>query len=354
MTVREERLGVSNGRPVQSFTLRRKPVLILPGENVPDLDLTLTGADNLATAWTRVDDFYRSRPEDKHFTLDPITGTISFGDGRRGQIPVAGSRITVLRYRVGGGVVGNVAPGTITKIKGRVRGVKEATNPRPAHDGADAETLEEAKARAPHDLRSRDRAVSAEDFRDLALATPGVNLHKVYALARRGVDASGTIAEKDGSVTLVVLPRNDQDAPQPSEEQHRAICRWLEPRRLITTELHVIGPRYSDVTTLSARITVDDDFDLAAVTEAIYDRLLDFLHPISGGSDGTGWPFGGAIYHGDLYDQVLGVAGVRRVTRLRVALDGATPQTVDDFTVLAEGHLPVLRRDAISLVAGYA
>lgn len=353
-TVREERLAVSTGRPAQSVNLRKSPVLIHPQTGAPDLILTLTGTDGRPMEWQLVEDFYRSGPGDPHYTLDPITGTIRFGDGRNGQIPVAGTKITAARYRIGGGEIGNVAAGTITKIKGRVRGVKEATNHRPAHDGANAESIEAAKARAPHDLRSRDRAVSAEDFRDLAMQTPGVNLHKVFALARKAVDGNQTIHEKDGAVTLLVLPRNDEAAPQPTAAQQRAICDWLAPRRLITTELHVIGPRYAKVTTLSAHVTVADGYDLSAVSQAIYDRLLEFMHPIRGGVDGSGWPFGGAIYHGDLYDQMLGVAGVRRITGLLVALDGAAPQTTHDFNVLEEGYLPVLTRDVISLVPGYA
>lgn len=353
-TVREERLGVATGRPAQTVTLRKKPVLILAETNAPDLTLTLTGTEGEPLEWDRVEDFYRSGPGDTDYTLDPITGQIRFGDGRSGQMPVAGSKITAAHYRVGGGAVGNVSVGTITKIKGRVRGVKEASNHRPAHDGEDAETLEAAKARAPHDLRSRDRAVSADDFRDLAMQTPGVNLHKVFALSRRAVDVDQQIYEKDGAVTLLVLPNNDDPAPQPSQVQHRAICKWLEPRRLITTELHVVGPRYSDVTTLSANVTVADGFDLSAVSDAIYGRLLDFLHPIRGGVESRGWPFGGAIYHGDLYDQMLGVQGVRRVTKLLVALNGAPPQTVNDYNELPEGNLPVLTRDTIKLVPSYA
>lgn len=353
-TVREDRLGVSNGRPGQSVSLRKTPVLIDPVTNAPDLDLTLTGSDNTPQTWQRVDDFYRSGPSDRHYVLDPISGQITFGDGRSGQIPVAGSKITAERYRVGGGAIGNVAPNTITKIKGRLSGVKAATNHRAAHDGSDAESLMAAKARAPHDLRHRDRAVSAEDFRDLALQTPGVNLHKVFALARKAVDEDGALTPRDGAVTLLVLPKTDEDAPQPTQAQQRAICRHLEPRRLITTELHITGPDYSKITQFSANLTVKDGYDLADVTERVYLALLDFLHPIRGGVDGGGWPFGGDIYHGDLYDQMLAVEGVRRVTGLRVALDGGNVNLALDYTPVSEGHLPVLTRDVINLVPSYA
>jgi predicted phage baseplate assembly protein len=114
--------------------------------------------------WVRVDDFFRSGPDDPHYMLDPENGTITLGDGRRGRIPVADAQVTATRYRVGGGAIGNVGAGLVTRIKGRLRGVAGVTNLRPTHDGSDAEPLEDVKLRAPHDLRMRDRAVSAEDF----------------------------------------------------------------------------------------------------------------------------------------------------------------------------------------------
>lgn len=345
----DDSLGRSTGRPAQVFTVPRAPVLIDPGTGEPDLALQV-GEDT--EPWVRCTDFLNSKPDDPHYQLDPVTGRIQLGDGLRGRIPVADAQITVARYRTGGGVIGNVPAGTISRIKGRIRHVKGATNIRAAHDGADAEPLEQVKLRAPHELRVRDRAVTAADFADLALRTPGVSLHKAYALARRAALPGGALVEKDGAVALVVLPKNDQAAPQPSEEQLRAVCRWLEPRRLVTTELHILGPRYTRIEKLAARVTIRTGHDLSTVAEAVYAALITFLHPIRGGADGTGWPFGEDIYHGDVYEVMLGVDGVHRVHGLTLEPAEATP-TFRDVTPLAEGHLPVLTRDAIHVVTDY-
>lgn len=345
----DDNLGRSTGRPAQTFTLPKSPALVDPATGAPDL--TLQVGDH-GEVWERRADFLTSEPGDSHYLLDPTSGVITLGDGLRGRVPVAGAQVTATRFRTGGGAVGNVSAGTVSRIKGRVRHVASVTNIRPAHDGTDPEPLERVKLRAPHELRTRDRAMSAEDFTDLAMRTPGASLHKTYALARRAVDASRSLVEKDGAVTLVVLPNNEEDAPQPSEAQLRAVCRWLEPRRLVTTELHVTGPRYTWVERLAAQVTVSAGHDLAVVTEAVYAALTGHLHPIRGGSDGTGWPFGEDIYHGDLYDVMLGVDGVRRVKGLTLVLPDATA-TTDDVSTLAEGHLPVLTRDAIDVVSGY-
>jgi Baseplate J-like protein len=348
----DDRLGRSNGRPAQVVRLPKVPVLIAPATGEPDIELQIL-EEGQSPVWVRVDDFFRSGPDDPHYMLDPATGTITLGDGRRGRIPVADAQVTATRYRVGGGSIGNVGAGLVTKIKGRLRGVAGVTNLRASHDGSDAEPLDEVKLRAPHDLRMRDRAVSAEDFAELALRTPGVALHKAFALPRRAVGADGTLLDKDGSVTLLVLPVSDHLTPQPDEDQKRAICRWLEPRRLITTELHIIGPRYSKVTRLQARLTVRQDHDLGAVAGAVLDALIAFLDPITGGEDGTGWPFGQDIFYGDLYERILAVEGVRRASRLSVEIDDEPGDSATDIAAIPEGHLPALSREAIDLEVAY-
>ncbi len=347
----DDSLGRSNGRPAQKFTLPKAPVLVDPLTNSPALELSVTSA-GLPETWIRVDDFYRSLPDDVHYMLDPQSGQITFGDGRRGRVPVADSQIIAARYRVGGGLAGNVAAGTISKIKGKVRGIASASNVRAAHDGSDSEPMETVKLRAPHDLRNLKRAMSADDFAEIAVQTPNVKIHSAFAIARSAVNAANDFVEKDGSVTLVVLPENHEDTPQPSEAQLRAICAWLEPRRLITTELHITGPKYKKISKLSFRLNIRAGYDLTAVSGAVKESLLDFLHPLKGGADSTGWPMGDDIYIGDLYDRILAVDGVKRASELQLFLEG-TPTNWTDVAPLPDGYLPVLTGDTIAMVAGY-
>jgi hypothetical protein len=351
----DERLGASDGRPAQRFTLEKTPVLIAPETQAPDLELEVADEQG-AEIWRRVDDFFRAGPDSAVYTLDPETGTIGFGDGRRGRIPVAGARVRAVRYRWGGGAVGNAGAGSVTKLKGALRHVDVVTNPVPAENGADAEAMETVLLRAPHDLRARDRAVSAEDFAHLAKQTPGVAVHKAYALARRRYDpeAEEPFVEQDGAVTVVALPANDEPKPTPSAAQLAAICAHLEPRRLVTTELHVAGPRYVDVTELTARLTVGAEADLQAVEQAARAALLGWLHPLTGGAAGDGWPFGAPIAHGDLYALLLDLEGVRRVERLSLTLDlpfWPPAGTPPDVTPLPEGRLPHLAPTALDVRA---
>ncbi len=347
-THKEERLGVSNGGPSQAFSLSKTPVLIDPDTGAAALELLVGGEAD----WTPVADFYASGPNSAHYMLDPVAGAITFGDGLRGRIPVANAPIVAIQYRSGGGAIGNVGRGTITKLKGKVKGIKSANNPRAAHDGSDAETLETVKLRAPHELRHRDRAVTAEDFSDLALRTPGVALHRATALARSALH-NGIITPRNGSVTVVVLPVSDAAQPQPSEAQLDAVCHWLVPRRLLGTELHVTGPTYAQITGLGMDISVSDDADFGQVSDAIYGALTRFIHPITGGKSGMGWDFGAALYHADIYDQVLSVSGVVRASRLSISVAGGTQDIRADITTIPQGALPSLTRDKIELVLRY-
>lgn len=348
----EDRIGVSNGRPGQSARVPKVPVLIDPAAGKPDLTLFIVREDDWEP-WERVEDFYQSKPDSPHYLLNASSGEITFGDGLRGRIPVAGAEFLVSRYRYGGGQIGNVGAGTISKIKGRLNGVKATTNVRAASGGSDPESLEAVKLRAPHELRHGHRAVSANDFSDLALNTPGVPLHRALAIPRKALH-NGQLVQRDGAVTLILLPKNNQDKPQPSESQLRAVCSWLEPHRLITTELHLTGPTYAQVNYLGLNILVGKTFDLSAVSELVYQAFLTFLHPIQGGSDHLGWEFGAAIYHADLYQQVLAIPGVERASALSLEVQGGRCDASADVTTIPEGALPALTRDRIHLVIGYA
>lgn len=354
VTREAERLGFSDGRPNQRLAATRTPILIDPATGNPALDLRVD-EESGGGAWTRVDDFYAAGPDAQVYTLDPATGTVTFGDGRRGRIPVAGAAIVAARYRVGGGDVGNVGPGTVTRIRGKIRSVAGVTNPRAAWGGEDQESLDDTLLRAPHDLRTRDRAVTAEDFAELARQVPGVAISRAYALAnRKPVSGSpGVYAPQVGAVTVVVLPISKDPTPTPSEAQTRAVCRYLDERRLITTELHVGAPRYIAVKQLAATLTVSRNADLATVQATATERLLGFFAPLTGGRDGTGWPFGAPIDFADLYDQLLAVPQVRRVSGLAAAIEGSDADPIADVIGLPEGTLPWLKPERLDLKVVY-
>jgi uncharacterized phage protein gp47/JayE len=343
-TQRDEVLGGSTGMPNQGpLQLAKAPVLLLERPlTVRRGDGSLVLVDSLRLevdegsgfeVWQRVDDFGASGPDDRHYLLDRTAGQVRFGDGRNGAIPTAnaalpGSNIVARSYVAGGGAAGNVGAGTITTLQSVVPGLAAVTNRFPASGGADEESVESAKLRAPEELKSKGRAVTADDFALVARDAPAA-VARAAAMPRTHPDFPAV--EVPGAVTVVVVPNAPGPAPRPSPATLAAVCAALDAHRLITTEVFATAPVYRQVT-VSADVIAAPDQDIATVRNAVAAALVGWLHPLTGGPDGTGWPFGGTIYASDLFRVVLTVPGVARIrdNQLTVVLDDERQQFCRD------------------------
>jgi hypothetical protein len=356
----DEIVGASNGLPNQIFKLKRTPVLVNPTTRKPDLTLAVRAGSN-ETTWSAVSDFYGVNPDEPVFLFDGQTGTVQTGDGRHGRIPVAGAELLARHYRYGGGAVGNVGMGTITALRTSLADVDSVNNVRAASGGRDPEPIEEVMLRAPHDLRTRDRAVTSDDFAFLATQTPGLAIKRAFTLAQTTAQRQedGRIhytRNVPGAVTVVVLPESKQPRPQPTEDQIRHVCLHLNQRRLITTQLFVVGPEYIELEGFFAEITVSRQYDLKTVRDAVKQALLDYFDPLHGGDAQQGWPFGGDVYYGHVYRQILNITGVLRVLCLRIMpanTENVCDGIIDDVLLVPEGQLVYLPEDVIELDVRY-
>lgn len=318
-TVRDEVLGGSNGSPNQVFTLANKPALL------DTLILQVDEGDgNGFQTWTRVDDFFGSSPTDQHYVLDRTSGEVRFGNGFQGAIPVGNvnnpdGNIVAREYRFGGGKGGNVPAGLVQTLLTSIEGIDNngVTNLQAAYGGRDEESLDQAKERARQSLKNKCRAVTGEDFE--ALAKEAANIKRAKALPLYHPDFPGV--KVPGVVSVIVIPDTDDPAPMPSDGTLRSVCAYLNVRRLLTTELYVLPPTYRKVT-ITAEIIAQNNADLEEVNNGIEEALLTYFHPLRGGEDQQGWPFGGVIYYSRVYQQVFTVPGVQRIDRLVITVDG--------------------------------
>lgn len=315
-TVKDEVLGGSDGRANQVFRLESAPVL----ENTQRLEVD--EGDGFAP-WSEVEDFFGAGPHDRVYVLDRTTGEIRFGDGDHGAIPVGnndlpGSNIVAREYRFGGGTAGNVPAMAIKTLLGAIDGVDadKVGNLLPATGGREEESLDAAKLRAPRAIRSRGRAVTAEDFEQLAIEAGTIRRAKALPLTHP--DFPGV--KVPGVVSVIVVPDGTAPNPMPSEGTLRLVCACLDKARLITTELYILPPVYRLVK-VTTDVVVDDRADLAEVKTAIQKALLGYFHPLTGGEDGQGWPFGGDVFYSRVYGRAT-VPGVQSIQRLVISLDG--------------------------------
>ncbi|MEM7802767.1 MAG: putative baseplate assembly protein, partial [Chloroflexota bacterium] len=329
--ISDEVLGYCTSEPGQRFFLHRTPVLDrLPGET---LEFEFDGE---IETWEEVIDFSESGPDDLHFTLDSITGEVRLGAAIRqpdgqvrqyGAIPPFNARVLFTQYRTGGGLEGNIEAGVLNTLKSSIPYIDRVVNRTNARGGLDAETVEQARVRAPMLLRSRERAVTAEDFEFLTQDTFPDLVARVRCLQPKPSERGSAV--HPGQVYILVVPRVRYEAGylsanelEISEPDLDTINQFLDDRRLLTTRMHVRTPAYRWVSVKVAAGAAPGS-DAAAVEMAILEQLYQFLNPLVGGPDGEGWEFGRDLFVADIYQALQGLPDVSFLRN--VELYAATP-----------------------------
>ena len=342
-TLSDELLGSSDGQPRQALFLARTPVLGGQEIEVRELDGPRAAVEHPALVaelaaqgitedelrlvsdprtglvaevwvpWRERPHLFFSGPDDRHYTLERTRGRVLFGDGVHGAIPPAGAdAIRARRYRWGGGPAGNVPAGAVSQVLAGVL-VQGVRNPLAANGGALPEEITAVRGRGPLSVRARRQAVTAADFEVLSReASPAV------AVAR--AIPAGT----PGRVAVVVVPRSDEPRPVPSFELRRRVRETLRARVPATLRAipEVAGPDYLPVGVATALVPAPDA-DAAVLVADATQRLAAFLHPLTGGPDGTGWPFGRGVHASDVAALLGRLSGATAIASLSLLLAGS-------------------------------
>ncbi len=246
--------------------------------------------------WRQVPDTAATGRDDRVYSLDAEAGVISFGDGVRGMVPGAGRSVQVALMRAGGGAAGNLPAGTIKTVAGPATPRLKVMQPLATAGGADSEDLATAEARIPAILRHSDRAVTAADYRELALRVPGVAVGRAEVLER--FLPAQRRSDVPGVVSVMVIPARDgftAPCPRPDRPMLESVHAWLDERRPLATELYVIGVDYVPIG-VSAGVELVDSTQREAVLSAVADVIRQHLWPLfPGGPDGNGWPLGRSV-----------------------------------------------------------
>jgi len=316
VSVFNEFLGTGTGEPEQVVTLANTPVI------ADSTTLTVQDVNGIDQRWRMTDDLLSEGVGEQVFILDPEAGQIRFGDGLHGARPQAGQRI-LASYRYGGGPQGNVGIGAV-KSSGdlRLQGGYKIENPVPTSGGDLGESVAEAERNIPLFLRHRDRLVTLQDFQDVTLRTPGVDVGRVEVLPLLLPSSPQDLTP--GVVTVMVIPKFDALRPlwpTPDRLFLQRVCDYLDPRRLVTTEIYVRGPEYVSVY-VSVGIQVRGGFFADVVRQTVQDRLNGYLSSLPpGGPDGKGWPLNKRLIQKDLEAVITRVPGVEFVDSIQLGVD---------------------------------
>lgn len=163
-------LGTSGGTENQGF--------LIVDANVIDNSITVYVGQGLAfSLWTYVDTLLEYGPTDSVFTTERNengTVTVLFGDGINGAIPTA-SQLISATYKTSVGVAGNIKSNSITEITfipgntdPQALTYLTASNTAPSYGGADADDFTQIRTKIKAAVSTRRRAVTLEDYSELA------------------------------------------------------------------------------------------------------------------------------------------------------------------------------------------
>lgn len=247
-----QQIGVSAQAPNSVFELPNTPVIDGSIE-------VYIQYGTIYSKWTQVQHLLDYGPNDLVYTVKSDENdvvSIYFGDGVSGAIPVNSSVIRAM-YRVGGGNLGNVSANTVDTIvyipsltSSQTNALSSAItviNGTAAIGGSNPESNAEIRVSAPLSLRSSNRAITLEDYENLAISVTGVGKAKAYG-------STWT------SITVYIAPSrnvNDTDI-QPGltetgttsieySELSVNVTDYLSDKLLIGSSVTIQPPTYSDL-----------------------------------------------------------------------------------------------------------
>lgn len=216
--------------------------------------------------------------------------SVYFGDGVNGQRPQTNDTITIT-YRTTEGATGNVAAGRVRNITGAMPptpggSTLTVTNPSRATGGEGIEGIETLRRRMPASLRTLERAVTRQDYIDVAERHPPV--------ARAGVTY-----DCGKFVDVFIVPVGGGVPPPTLIESTQ---RHMDARRMITTRVRV-HPAGEVRVVQRWDIRVRQGRNVEEAVGAMKQALSDFLSYVQQEVSGT-------VYLSDLYEVVENVPAI--------------------------------------------
>ena len=206
--------------------------------------------------WSQVDYFTDSQPR-REYRIEfdsTYTAYVIFGNNRAGLIPSTGSKILVT-YRQGGGNIGNIVSGTISKqtiinVPGLDYSVPVGfRNYTKGQYGYDGDTIDDIRGKMPAWVRAQNRAVTGLDYKTLTdqFATPYQGQIGKSTVALRNYGCSGNI------IDIYILALNGPNKlAEASNELKVELENYLDDIKMFTDHICI-----RDGTVISTDITVD-------------------------------------------------------------------------------------------------
>jgi predicted phage baseplate assembly protein len=262
---------------------------------------------------------------------------VRFGDGTMGKKPDS-DKTFAAHYRVGNGTDGNIGVGALCHIVpqvGGITGITRVYNPLPARGGVDMETNEEVRQFAPEAFRTQERAVTAEDYAEVAMRYPGIQ------------KAVATFQWTGSWYTVFLVV--DREAGKSVEEDPQfkeALYNHMEKYRMAGFDLELEDPVYVPLD-IAVSVCVKPGYFKSDVEEALLKVFsnyewepgeLGFFHP-------DNFTFAQPVYLSRIYESAVKVEGVSYVEIAKFERWGKGPNNEIENGILTPGRAEIVRLD---------
>jgi len=275
----------------ESGKYSRDTMLRMAEENPDDVKIEYDAQGQITTffvKWKETDRLETSE-DPRVYVLDRLANELVFGDGVHTYIPRVLDDVA-LRFSVRccSGQAGNVGVGAISEAASMLDYIGSITNPVKAYGGSNIETLENALERGASILSSRNRLVSAADFKR-AILSYSDSIDQVSVISGLTIDGHEDLSQ----ITFVLLMKDFREG---SFAFHRIIGGLKDELlshselTLVPDKLSIVEPIYVDisVSVWVEVVSMDDSFEIQGL---LRECLEDYLNPVGYGT-GKGWKIG--------------------------------------------------------------
>jgi len=298
-----------------------------------------------ADPWNPQRDLLSSQSDSKEFVVEAEndgSAYLRFGDGTFGERPFPGTNFHA-RYRIGNGTAGNIGadalcflgsddPSVVSDLSNPV--VTAVTNPLPAVGGLDPETLDAVRQAAPYAFRVQNRAVTEQDYGDMAQRCDST-LQKAVGTFRW-----------TGSWHTVFIAADRRGGVAVDDTFRSNLKQCMELYRMAGHDVEVDAPVYVSLE-IDMTVCVDPDYFASDVEEALFNVLSNRILP--DGSKGVfytdNFTFGQTVYLSPIYALVQSTAGVDSVRITTFQRQGQDSSVALDAGMLELDRLEIARLD---------
>ena len=200
------------------------------------------------------------------------------------------------------------------------------------------EAVDEALRMTVLKLREPQRAVTVSDYEKLAQSAAATFLDeepckvRTRCFVRRNFaadDPAKNMHDCPGHVSIVIVTRKNLDK-EVFEALLRKVREKLEPSRLLTTRLHLVGPS-SVLLSLGGNIRTKPEVPIFEVQFRVVAQLQNYFNSaFEGGPNDEGWPTGRSIYLSEIHAIVEKVEGVDCIESIHIVHLAETKDYGDD------------------------